>query len=324
VTDPRHPAESCPAAQAGLDAPLPSDATVHAYFAFGMKICSSLALPELQPGQNGPADLTIRLQPAAPPALPEGRQVALAHYGDVRTLTWLAVGTFRIVGHDVVEVTPAPGVPASLLAFPLLGPVMALLLHVRGLLVLHAGAVEVGGGAAVFLGDKLAGKSTTSAAFVRSGHRLVTDDLLALDFAGGTPLIQPGFPQLKLDPVGAGDMVAGQAQALPEVMPGLGKRQHRLHGAFSLAPLPPRRLYVLERGGTAGVERLPDQEALKALIRYSYLARFPRDVVTPQDLARHMGQCAGLATFAGVSHLCVPDGLDRLAEVVDVVKEDCR
>jgi hypothetical protein len=196
---------------------------------------------------------------------------------------------------------------------------MALLLHVRGLLVLHASAVSVGEGGVIFLGDKQAGKSTTAAAFVRAGHRLVADDVVAIDFADpGRPWIRPGFPQLKLS---AGMEIGGDAVTMPPVVAGFDKRQHRL-AEFQHTPVPPAAIYVLERGARAEVSPLTPGDALAALIRFSYVARFGRAAFNPAGPAGHLQQCATLVGFSRVCRLEVPNDRDRLDEVVRVVERE--
>ena len=63
---------------------------------------------------------------------------------------------------------------------------------------LHATAVTTPGGVAAFLGNSGAGKSTLAAAFVQSGARLVTDDMLILTRDVGGWFAQPGPPRIKL------------------------------------------------------------------------------------------------------------------------------
>lgn len=295
-----------------------------AYAGFGLVIESDIPLAELRPAPAGPADLAIVLAPERPPDLPEGLPMAFAHEPDRHTLTWLAVGTFTIRGRDVIEVAPAPGVGPAVIAMPLLGPVMALLLHLRGILVLHASAVDIGPGAVVFLGDKTAGKSTTAAAFVRSGGTLLTDDVLAIDLDGPQPLIHPSFPQLKLDRASS-ELVSSVAEELAPVVPWFPKAQHRVAGAFSGSPVRPLHCYVLERGqGDASAEPLTAMEGLQALMRYSYVVRFGQDVLAGEGMARLFRHCAALASAAGVSRLQVPTGIGRLDEVVSLIREHRR
>jgi hypothetical protein len=53
-------------------------------------------------------------------------------------------------------------------------------LALRGIHLLHASAVELDGALTVFTGPSGAGKTTTARAFVRSGARLISEDLLVL------------------------------------------------------------------------------------------------------------------------------------------------
>jgi len=58
----------------------------------------------------------------------------------------------------------------------------------RGLLCLHAAAVEIADGLLVLLGTNHAGKSTLSAALAALGHRFICDDELIVDLGGGRPI----------------------------------------------------------------------------------------------------------------------------------------
>jgi hypothetical protein len=243
--------------------------------------------------------------------------------GQSQYLGWPGVAGFRISDRSSIEVAPAPGVPDQYIAFPLLGPVMALLLHLRGMLVLHASAVEIGGKSAIFVGDKLAGKSTTAAAFLRAGHRLITDDLLAVEIEEGVARVHPAFAQLKLSSESSSAVHVEGAIPLPLVHEGFPKRQHRLSGDFSLKSLPAHRLFVLERGGARPhIELLKGIEALQAVMRFSYISRFGKEALAGSQEATHLRQCAELAGSCTVARLRVPDDLALLHQVVAMVEAD--
>jgi len=65
--------------------------------------------------------------------------------------------------------------------------------------VLHASAVSIDGKAAIFLGPRGAGKSTTTAAaFGAEGYSVLEDDVVAIRFDEGVLTVVPGVPQLRL------------------------------------------------------------------------------------------------------------------------------
>lgn len=301
-------------------APMAKAGKPHFYRAFGLIISSELALPELEPADPGPADLTIRLARTGRPAPTVG---ATFEFGtDEQYLAWNGAGAFLIRGTGEIDIEPATGADHRLLALPLLGPVMAMLLHLRGKLVLHASAVVAGNGGAIFLGDKRAGKSTTAAALVRAGHRLLTDDVVAIDpRKTGDQTILPGYPQIKLARDSA-DAVAIEAVVEAALHPAIDKRQHRLTGGFSRHGIPAARVYVIQRGAEASVAALPVQAALVALIRFSYATRFETAALKGATAALHLRHCAELAQSVGVRRLVVPAGLDRLHELVRLVERD--
>lgn len=293
----------------------------HRYRAYGLIIASDLALPELDPDQgDGPADLTIRLAPTGR-GKPDGFAANTFDFtDDEQFLCWPLVGAFLIRGVSEIVVERADGVSDQLLPFPLLGPVIALVLHLRGFLILHASAVAIGGGCAVFLGDKGDGKSTTAAAFLRAGHSLVTDDLLIVDTAQGRPEVNPAFPQIKLAADAEAAVSLDGARARPLVLPDFEKRQQVLSGPFDHQRIRPEGLYVLSRGQEARATRLGPTDALSAVIRFSYISRFQTRRMHPEESREHLRQCAALANATPVYRLETPDGLDRLDEIVGLIE----
>lgn len=102
----------------------------------------------------------------------------------------------------------------------LLGPIMALVLRLRGLICLHASAIAIAGQALVIAGPSGAGKSTTAAAFARLGYPVLSDDVVALveEEQAGTFLVQPAYPNLRLWPDAVASLY-GSSQALPRIVP---------------------------------------------------------------------------------------------------------
>ncbi|WP_214472390.1 serine kinase [Mesorhizobium sp. dw_380] len=294
------------------------------YRTYGLTVASDVALPELEPMEPVAApDILIAIGAIDMPG-PSPEAATIFHFDpDRQYLAWHAVGAFLISDGCRIDIEPAPGVDDALLAFPLLGPVMALLLHRRGLLVLHASAIAVTGRGTIFMGDKGAGKSTTASALIRAGHDLLTDDVVALDLTDpDEPMIVPGFPQIKLAADAAAAIPLGQAEVRPQVHPAIEKMQHRLHGAFSGGKVPATRIYVLERGQRAEITPLSGIAALQAIIKFSYVTRFGRAALTGDFAAMHFRQCSGIANHVGVCRLEVPTGLDRIGEAVELIETD--
>lgn len=82
----------------------------------------------------------------------------------------------------------------------LLGPVLGLILRLRGRVCLHAGGVVIDGSAHLFVGNEGAGKSTTTAALLQRGHRFLTDDIAALDETRFGFVVHAGVPRIFLEP----------------------------------------------------------------------------------------------------------------------------
>ena len=287
------------------------------YTAYGLGIHSALELPELTPGPAQP-DVTIGLGhvPGVPGEAGAGDPLLRAS-ADEACLHWPDVGAMLVRHGHEIRLDPRPGVAADLLRLYLLGPVLGLLLHQRGLLVLHASAVALDGGVAAFLGHSGHGKSTTAAMLHARGCAVVADDVVAVDLgASGGPAALPGFPQLKLWP-DAVTALGETPEDLPRVHAGEEKRA-RAVGAAATRPWPLRRLYVLTDAESLDLEPLGGHAAVFELLQHSYVAA----VLERLGSSTFLAQCARLAAAVPVRRLRRPRCLAGLADLAALVEAD--
>jgi hypothetical protein len=203
-----------------------------------------------------------------------------------------------------------------------LGPILGLLLRMRGFTCLHASALAIGGRAVLFAGEEGAGKSTIAAALAQRGHAVISDDISALEERGSEILVIPSFPCLSLwsDSVA---MLYGGEKELPEYSKNFEKRRLELQSEqlrFQDAPLKLGAVFLLgERDGgveAASVESVDARESLMALVAHSYA----NSLITSEMRAREfalLGQVVSSASIKRVLSGGGPQGLERLCRAIE-------
>lgn len=211
----------------------------------GWRLKSCIHLPELQAwtGDDRPADVEISLghivEPVDAPVFvrPHSRLWGNGVY----FFSVDGVGRFLMEGGRRVVIEPAAGAAESDLRLFLLGTILGVLCHQRGLLPIHASAVNIDGRAVVFAGDSGAGKSTIAAALGQRGHPLVADDIVAINRQS---MALPAFPQRKL----AIDVLEVLALEYTELLPNRPcQPKYRVPALadFDPSPLKPLVIYIL-------------------------------------------------------------------------------
>ncbi|MEO0537619.1 MAG: serine kinase [Cyanobacteria bacterium P01_A01_bin.123] len=286
------------------------------YFAYGLGIQSEIAIPEfIDAGSRCDADITLRFNTSQPLAKYLPAQVT-EEFGYLKLTREHAIfyikdaGVFLIEGGRSIVIIPAPEVSESLLRFYLVGTVMGILLYQRGLLVLHASAVNINGKAVAFLGVSGEGKSSTAAAFHASGYHTLTDDVAPVILSQSPPVIVPGFPQIKLSRE-ITTALGYDFELLSPLYPSAKKRGYRLDQGFAKTPLPIGHIYVLTSSPDFGIEPLKPQDAVVELSRHSR----PSTLFHKPD-AKHFFQCANLAKECALYRLNRPRDLTLLSELV--------
>lgn len=304
---------------------------MYCYSAYGLCIASPIELPELSASKTAVARnsagatrddaVVIELDRIN---LSEGsgsdRILAWAKPGDA-CLHYRGAATFHLINGCRVVVDTHPEADSRAVRLFLLGPVMALLLHQRKMLVLHASAVVVDGEVIAFAGEKGEGKSTLAGAMTAAGYPLFCDDVLAIDLRRPDQIVaHPGFPQLKLMPDSAAQ-IGLSATDLPRVHPDYEKRAARIDRKSTSLALHVKRLFILQTADQDAIEPLSPQNRLVELVRHSYLAPL---LETTGESADHFRQVVMLANRIEICALKRTRDLSRLRETVGRVIEDLK
>ncbi len=205
----------------------------------------------------------------------------------------------------------------------LLGPILGLLLRLRGVTCLHASAVAIEDRCVAFVGSEGAGKSTTAAALARRGCGVLSDDIVALVEQEGVFHVMPAYPHLCLWPDSV-KMLYGSPDALPRLIPDWEKRRLPLgeEGTrFESRALPLAAIYVLgdRRPDPAPyVETIRPQAALVSLVANTYANK----ILDRELRAREFVVLGRLVSTVPVRHVYPHSDAARLAELRDVIKED--
>jgi len=290
---------------------------MHVYCVYGLTIHSSFSLPELKKGDGLP-DVHIRHENITElSGMPQWTGCNFSANSDEAYIFWEEVGEFIIRQGQTIGISPAPEVSDSVLQLFSLGPVMAVLLHQRGKLVLHATGVVVDGQAIVFLGKSGQGKSTLTAMFCQRGYSALADDLVPVDLEGAIVSVYPGFPMLRLgrDAAKALDIPLSH---MPH--PKLQKQYYDVTRGFEVCARPLSRIYVLSESDQPCLENLNHSDAFTQLVNHSYVTR----LIKGASAKHHFFQCTDLVQKVPIRCLGRPWPMTDMEPLISLVEHDVR
>lgn len=307
--------------------------------AYGLRISTDIALPELPPAQGTAARRIVRASLARrfePMRLDaqwylRSRQVGGAvwlRYGKMQrgyVLSFPRVADFLVDrnGREVVCRNASRDTPLSVVRHLLIDQVLPLVINLRGREALHATAIATPYGVCAFTGRAGSGKSTLAASFVLSGYPLVCDDCLTLT-PGKTIMAVAGYPGLRLWQ----DSIQGlraRSRHLKGGSEDAGKSRWRDRPravSFSPKTRPLVRVYLLRRArghSTSAVIRdLAPARALMGLLQAAYRL----DITDHVMLNRQFHFLSRVAGLVSVRQLVVPDSFSALGDVKKAILDD--
>jgi hypothetical protein len=141
---------------------------------FGLEVCANKAAAHDEIVIRR-ASISDRLAPATLKLL--GQQYIGEYNGSDVLLDFHGVARFLVRGGKEILVDPAPDSGEAEVRAYLVSIAFAALFHQRGLVPLHASAIDFADACVAFVGDSGAGKSTLAAALSQKGHEVITDDV---------------------------------------------------------------------------------------------------------------------------------------------------
>ena len=287
------------------------------YSAFALTIASDLALPELPPGEGDP-DVQIRFAPLDHPHSGVDAWSVSARPGEASG--WApGAGRFMVRGGTDIVIDPMPNADDRALRLAVVGPLLGVILTQRSRFVLHASTVAIDDWAVAFAGPSGRGKSTLVAALHDRGYPLIADDMTVIDAQQTPPIVQPGFPRVKLWPDSA-SALSHDIEELPLIHPERTKRSVASE-RFHQDALPIARCYLLEDGDAESSAEIAGPEAVLTLIRSTYQASWMHD---SGAAGANLVQCAALANSGVVRRLARRRDFSVLPAVLDFIERDVR
>lgn len=283
------------------------------YAVFGLTVQSAIELPELflAPEANEP---DVVIERGTVPEAGEGDGVVQANGGLLLQVP--EVGRYFIADGRSIRVEPLAGVPERNVRLFLLGSAFGALLHQRGLLPLHANAIEVAGRAYAFMGHSGAGKSTLAAWFHDRGHRVLADDVCVIRFdEAGEAVACPGLPRFRLW-LDALELTGRVQEGLNRSYVGSSADFDKfdvpvdasamLHGQIRVGGV-----YLLAQGDQFSIAPLKGVKAAEAIFENTYRGAYVHLASTARD---HWQSAVTLAQRAPVFNVTRTMNLDNFAD----------
>jgi len=299
------------------------------YKVFGGVLASPFAFPELRSDDGeGAVDWTLLVEQGPPPDVATtlvGRDELIA---GVEARLFRTPAGLRLVFDDTgsFDVTsagsritwfPSPDSDRELVRVDILGRVLAVATHERGVLCLHGSGVSIGEQGIGFLAPKGSGKSTIALTLAAHGARLLTDDTLPVEPEAA--IARPGVHSVRL-----WNDAAGRFESLGDWRVGLSEKRtfDTLPDALvQHDPVPLAALYELVPvAGTPGeplVRRtaLPGAQATVALMTHSKLGA----LMGGAEALHVFDRCAMLASRIPIYRLEVARALESVDAVARTI-----
>jgi hypothetical protein len=256
-----------------------------------------------------------------PDVLPDALASSAVHEVNAESLLLRVAGVGRYLVREGREILidPDPAATAHDVRVYLLGTCLGVLLHQRGLLILHASGVVTDRGAVVFAGASGAGKSTLLAELLRRGNKMIVDDVCAIRFDDGSyPIVIPAYPRTRLWADAAARFDVDTAN-LPRTRSSWDKFERQLPDQFWDHEARLTHVFHLadpHDGDEFLLEPLPPFEAFTTLVEHTYRGI----LLDGLDLrASHFELASRAASSVKVIRVRRPAGSYRLEELADLV-----
>ena len=294
------------------------------YSLYGLVIKSFLALPECEEiPSTKKVDVNIIRGDIRPLQSPGGNSSIWVRANNTEVHFFSdRQGSLLVRAGNKIIIDPVSGVDEGQLRLCILVPAMSLLLHQRGLLVLHGSALNIKSQGVVIVADSGVGKSTLAAALVARGHASYADDVSAIDTTdSAAPRLLSGPLQLNLWPDSA--LACKCNPNALDVLHGETNKLALRGGRINASPILMKRIYVMSVNTrpSCHYEMLSVTEALPYLVKYSKAAPLLNATSTSLD---HLRACVSVSASVPVCLVRRHPDFMALPDLLNFIESDLK
>lgn len=289
------------------------------YLYCGLTVSSEIRLPELTTIDSA----TAQHEPDI--ALTTGDVPETLPHADIRMPTYE-------IRHQRSFLLRVPGIARYLVTWPggvrieahinendarvrtfILGTVFGLILHQRGLMVMHASAVRFGRHTLLFCGPSGAGKSTMAASLADMGGQIISDDTSVIDVSKENgAIILPSMSSVKLWPD-----VLDMFDMEPKDKEFLSLDKYHIEFDGCISPAPVTHLFQLEKANPGQAGAVTFKEGRQAFHIVSKNIYRRRIIAKMQLSSRKHADAATFAANIGVGTIKRAMNLEAIHETAD-------
>ena len=249
-----------------------SSPVAYHYWVYGLRIRSNLEIPALLPyhsihhptpefGQN--CDVIVNFDETIADFDAYGSPHPLyVDLGLSKTVLFdRSVGLFILTQGKEVWIQPSVEKNLNQIRLYILGTILTVLMYQRSSLILHGSAVEIGNQVIGVIAPSGGGKSSTAAALFRRGHRLLSDDAIAITRHHNGYSVNPGYPRLKISEIMATHLNCDGLEIIDR-HPLSDEVSFDARPQFADRALPLKQIYVLGIDDNCGIIPISEKEAL--------------------------------------------------------------
>ena len=286
------------------------------YKSYGLRIESSLYFPELISNENI-SDVTIKFDEDG--LFDENVNYEVSDDNKINDIPvfWNEKKIFKVLNGKKIIINPNIDINMDLLRTLILCQGIGALLLQRGYLMLHGSAVNIDGKGVAFLGKCGQGKSTIAALLNNRNYPIIADDVLAINFDRGYPLIFPSFSTVKLNK-DVFDHIIKNDTSHKIIHPELPKFQFNAKKNFCLNPIPIKMIYILENGKKNEITTLKSQNKLLGLLQNTY----GKIILRHAEKRLNLVQCANLVNNIPIKQLNIIHSFEKIEYLIKIIEND--
>lgn len=235
---------------------------------------------------------------------------------DVVNLSWRSIEICTIKFGNKILINPSTGFEENFLRLILLGFAIPILLHQRGILSLHANAVNMNGRAIGLLGPMGIGKSTTSLLLDKMGYKIISDDILRVNDNDTIISVFSGSSMMKIWP----DVIRSineDPETYPQISSYTKKRFYHINN-FYQGTYPLHAIYSIKEANNTFIEEMsPHQSVMELVKATNWAIMFDKG-----ELYNNLKRCTLIAQKVPIKLLNIERSLDKLSKVVEVIEKD--